>query len=107
MQKNRQSARLGGCVGSLCKSTPLFPFRGQTLYNASKAANKLFTEGLYTELSDLPVKVTVVFPGAIDTNIIKNSNVAMNITKAKGNLAFSPLSPAKAAQKNHPYHGTR
>ena len=41
------------------------PVPGQTIYGASKAAVKLFTEGLYSELLDTPVQVTVVFPGAM------------------------------------------
>ena len=52
------------------------PVPGQTLYGASKAATKLFTEGLYTELLDTNVHVTVVFPGAIATNISTNSGVS-------------------------------
>lgn len=52
-----------------------FPFPGQTLYGASKAAVKLLTEGLYSELLETNISVTVVFPGAIETNITKNSGV--------------------------------
>ena len=51
------------------------PFPGQTLYSASKAAVKILTEGLYGELKNSSVGVTVVMPGAIDTNISKNSGV--------------------------------
>jgi short-subunit dehydrogenase len=51
------------------------PVPGQTIYGASKAAVKLFTEGLYSELLDTNVGVTVVFPGAIGTNIAANSGV--------------------------------
>lgn len=54
-----------------------FPVPGQTLYGASKAAVKLLSEGLYSELTDTNVRVTVVFPGAIATNISKNSGVNM------------------------------
>lgn len=54
-----------------------FPVPGQTLYGASKAAAKLLTEGLYSETLDTPVRVTVVFPGAIATNITQNSGIAM------------------------------
>ena len=36
---------------------------------------KLFTEGLWSELADTNVKVTVVFPGAIQTNIATNSGL--------------------------------
>jgi short-subunit dehydrogenase len=76
-----------------------FPFQGQTLYGASKAAVKLFTEGLYVELKDTPVKVTVVFPGAIDTAITKNSDVDMDIDKAREETGFKPLPPEKAAEQ--------
>lgn len=51
------------------------PFPGQTLYGASKAAVKLLTEGLASELRDTNVGVTCVFPGAIATNIVENSGV--------------------------------
>jgi short-subunit dehydrogenase len=53
------------------------PVPGQTIYGASKAAVKLLTEGLHAELRDTAVKVTVIFPGAIATNITTNSGVAM------------------------------
>src|SRR3954469_1430721 len=53
-----------------------FPFPGQTLYGASKAAVKLFTEGLYAELLDTRVRVSVIMPGAVDTGISANSGVA-------------------------------
>lgn len=51
------------------------PVPGQTIYGASKAAVKLFTEGLNSELQGTNVKVTVVFPGAIETNIATNSGL--------------------------------
>jgi short-subunit dehydrogenase len=53
------------------------PVPGQTVYGASKAAVKLLTEGLHSELTETPVRVTVVFPGAIATEITKNSGVAV------------------------------
>jgi NAD(P)-dependent dehydrogenase (short-subunit alcohol dehydrogenase family) len=56
------------------------PVPGQSVYGASKAAIKLFTEGLRSELLDTNIGVTVVFPGAIATNIAANSGLAnMNI----------------------------
>lgn len=51
------------------------PVPGQSVYGASKAAVKLLTEGLYAELLDTPVHVSVVFPGATKTDITKNSAV--------------------------------
>ncbi|MFN8029859.1 MAG: SDR family oxidoreductase [Dermatophilaceae bacterium] len=53
------------------------PVPGQTIYGASKAAVKLFTEGLYAELRTTPVAVTVVFPGAVSTHITENSGVSI------------------------------
>ena len=50
------------------------PVPGQSIYGASKAAVKLMTEGLASELKGTNVKVTVVFPGAVNTNITKNSD---------------------------------
>lgn len=55
----------------------LVPFPGQSAYGASKASVKLFTEGLYAELRGTKVAVTVVFPGAVGTNITGNSGVQM------------------------------
>lgn len=51
------------------------PFPSQTIYGAAKAAVKIFTEGLYVELKDTNVKVTVIHPGAIATNITENSGL--------------------------------
>lgn len=53
------------------------PVPGQTIYGASKAAVKLMTEGLYAELLDTNVGVSVIFPGAIATEITSNSGVAI------------------------------
>lgn len=51
------------------------PVPGQTVYGASKAAVKLLTEGLHSELTETNVSVTVVFPGAIATDISKHSGL--------------------------------
>lgn len=53
------------------------PVPGQSVYGASKAAIKLFTEGLRSELMATNVGVTIVFPGAIATNIAVNSGMAI------------------------------
>jgi short-subunit dehydrogenase len=52
------------------------PVPGQTVYGASKAAVKLLTEGLHSEMRGTNVHVTVVFRGAVATNITENSGVA-------------------------------
>lgn len=74
-----------------------FPVPGQSLYGASKAAVKLMTEGLYAELIDSNVRVTVVFPGAIATNITQNSGVSIS-TAATGESSQSfPTTSAEDA----------
>ena len=75
------------------------PVPGQTVYGASKAAVKLLTEGLYAELLDTNVGVSVIFPGATKTDISKNSGVGapsgVDTEKAKD---FPMLSPEEAAK---------
>lgn len=63
-----------------------FPFPGQTIYGASKAALKIFTEGLYAELQKTNVGVMIVLPGAMNTNITTNSNVSVNTSKDESNF---------------------
>jgi NAD(P)-dependent dehydrogenase (short-subunit alcohol dehydrogenase family) len=72
-----------------------FPFPGQTLYGASKAAVRLLTEGLYAELLDTNVRVSVIFPGAVNTGISENSGIEMAAATDPGKMRI--LSPDKAA----------
>ncbi|MFM2030738.1 MAG: hypothetical protein RI927_358 [Actinomycetota bacterium] len=51
------------------------PVPGQTLYGSSKAALNMLTEGLRSELKDTNVSLTLVWPGAIGTQITQNSGV--------------------------------
>lgn len=73
-------------------------FPGQTIYGAAKAAIKILTEGLYVELKNTSVKVTVVHPGAIATNITANSGVESLKTNVGFIQDLLTLSPAKAAK---------
>jgi NAD(P)-dependent dehydrogenase (short-subunit alcohol dehydrogenase family) len=76
------------------------PVPGQSIYGASKAAVKLLTEGLYAELQGTNVGVSVIYPGAVSTNITVNSGVPMpdmspeEIEKASSRTT----TPADAAQ---------
>lgn len=76
------------------------PVPGQTIYGASKAAVKLMTEGLYAELLDTNVKVTLVYPGAIGTNITANSGVSIPGASQSSSeeQKIKPLAPSKAAE---------
>src|ERR1700744_1170459 len=74
------------------------PVPGQTIYGASKAAVKLLTEGLHAELTGTNVKVTVVFPGGVNTNILKNSGLEMPKPGEGKGKTRTILSAAEAAQ---------
>lgn len=72
------------------------PVPAQTIYGASKAAVKLFTEALYSELMDTPVHVTAVYPGAIATNIAANSGVVMQGVDASTSKIKTTSAPEAA-----------
>lgn len=75
------------------------PVPGQSVYGASKAAVKLMTEGLFAELLDTNVHVSVVFPGATKTDISKNSGVSApgGVSEAEAQK-FPMLTPEQAAE---------
>ncbi len=84
------------------------PVPGQSVYGASKAALKLLTEGLRSELMGTGVGVTIVFPGAIATNIAQNSGMevpagAAENSKMKAAAAdFAAREMIDAIEQNKP-----
>lgn len=74
------------------------PVPGQTIYGATKAAVKLLTEGLNSELKNTNVKVSVVFPGAIHTNIMGNSGLVTDDTPLTKTQVARLTTPSKAAE---------
>jgi len=74
------------------------PVPGQSAYGASKAAVKLLTEGLYSELLSTNVRVTLVYPGAINTNIAANSGIEVPGGSESVKSSIKPLAPEKAAR---------
>lgn len=75
------------------------PVPVQTIYGASKAAVKLLTEVLRAELKDTNVKVTLVFPGGVSTNIMINSGLDVADNKEISKEQFSRLLTPKEAAK--------
>lgn len=73
------------------------PVPGQAVYGASKAAVKVLTEALYAELLNTSVAVTVIFPGAIGTDIAANSGVALTDGSSDA-PAYKTTSPVDAAK---------
>lgn len=88
--------RAEGYIINISSMGGFFPFPCQSIYGASKAALKLFTEGLYAELLDTNVKVMVVMPGAVNTNITKNSN--LNVDTNSNKSSYKLLEPETAAK---------
>ena len=89
-----------GHITNISSMGGFIPFPGQSLYGASKAAVKLLTEGLHSELLDTNVRVTVVCPGAIGTNIAANSGVGHSPgpENTEQQRSIKPLEPSKAAE---------
>jgi short-subunit dehydrogenase len=90
------------------------PVPGQTMYGASKAALKLFTEGLRMELFGSNVGVGLVFPGAVATNISTNSKAvtekeaaAMADKAGSFKMTSSPDAAANIIEgfEKNSYHG--
>ena len=98
-------------VANVSSMGGFLPVPGQSIYGASKAAVKLMTEGLFAELQNTNVHVSIIFPGATDTNITQNSGVTIpNISdadiKKRSAIALSPKRAAKimidGIEKNKP-----
>lgn len=84
-----------GYIANVSSMGGFFPFPGQSLYGASKAGVKLLTEGLYAELLDTTVHVSVIMPGAVNTGITENSGVAAPATP--GDASRMPMTTAPRA----------
>lgn len=73
------------------------PVPGQSIYGATKAAVKLLTEALHAECKGTPVRVTVVIPGGMATNMPANSGVSIAIDPAKAAELSKNLTTAESA----------
>ena len=74
------------------------PVPGQAVYGASKAAVKLLTEALYAEMLGTNVQVSVVFPGAIGTDIAANSGVSLAGDASADTAEYKTTSPVEAGR---------
>ena len=63
----RISMKKRGYILIMSSSTAWMPYPTIATYSATKAYLKSFAQALYYELRDQGVKVTAVFPGAVDT----------------------------------------
>lgn len=88
-----------GHIVNISSMGGFLPVPGQTIYGASKAAVKLLTEGLHSECAGTNVRVTVVFPGAVATNITTNSGVTIPTTGADAEKMARRITPADKAAR--------
>ncbi|WP_461480137.1 SDR family NAD(P)-dependent oxidoreductase [Mycobacterium sp. HUMS_1102779] len=75
------------------------PVPGQAIYGASKASVKMLAEGLNSELRDTNVRVSVVFPGAVKTDIAVNSGAMTPEENEATAKSMRMLPPPVAAAK--------
>ncbi|GKU26659.1 SDR family NAD(P)-dependent oxidoreductase [Clostridium folliculivorans] len=95
---NHLLTRPEGHIVNIASMGGFLPVPGQSSYGSSKAAVKLMTEGLYSELLDTNVHVTLVFPGAMATDIKKNSKLTdKGVTEEEKNSKML-LKPDTAAE---------
>lgn len=73
------------------------PVPGQSIYGASKAAVKVMTESLHSELAETNIHVTVIFPGGVATDIKINSDIKGSKPASEDARAKKMLSPEQAA----------
>ncbi|RAL25138.1 short-chain dehydrogenase [Lujinxingia litoralis] len=83
-------------VANVASMGAFLPVPGQAVYGASKAAVKLLSEGLYAELIETGVRVSVVMPGAVATHISEHSGVEME--RDEEEASYQALAADKAAE---------
>jgi short-subunit dehydrogenase len=85
-----------GYIANVASMGGFLPVPGQTIYGASKAAVKLYTEGLHSELRSTNVGVSIIFPGATATNIAANSGVMVEGQQDNAEMKYK-TTPANVA----------
>lgn len=86
-------------IANVASMGAFLPVPGQTIYGASKAAVKLMTEGLYAELLDTDVGVTLVLQGSTKTDITAHSGVATpGGARSAEESRFPMIEPDEAAK---------
>jgi short-subunit dehydrogenase len=91
-------ARPEGHIVNTSSMGGFIPVPGQTIYGASKAAVKLLTEALHAECRGTRVRITVVIPGGMATNMPANSGVTVAIDPAKAaEMSKNLTTPEQAA----------
>lgn len=99
-----RAARAAGAEAHIVNVSSMFGLIGlptQSSYCATKFAVRGFSEALWAELRDAGIGVTVVHPGGVRTNIVRDSRTADPAAKAQMIERFEKLavSPDDAARR--------
>jgi short-subunit dehydrogenase len=88
-------------IVTMCSSFGLLGFAGKTGYSASKFALRGFSEALRMELAATSVGVTVVYPGPVQTNIVRDGRVVSEAQRqAEAEFLASRAIPAEQVAVN-------
>ncbi|MCB9759767.1 MAG: SDR family oxidoreductase [Alphaproteobacteria bacterium] len=77
----------GAHIVNTCSAFAWLGFPGKTAYSASKAAVRAFSEALRAELAPRGVGVTLLFPGPVDTAILRQGR-ATDPAQREAEVAF-------------------
>lgn len=92
-------------ITSSVNGTRIFSNTGATAYSSSKAGQVAFTKMVALELAKHKIRVNVICPGAIETNISQSTDKSQSLEKAKepveypeGNIPLTDGQPGTAEQ---------
>jgi len=74
-------------IVNVCSSFAWLGFAGKSAYSSSKAALKAFSESLRAELSTTHIGVSLLFPGPVDTSILRTGK-AVSEAQREGEIKF-------------------
>lgn len=80
-------ARPEAHIVQVCSSFAWLGFPEKSAYAATKAAVRAFSESLRSELAETSVGVTLLFPGPVDTNLVRRGRAA-NEAQREREVAF-------------------
>jgi NAD(P)-dependent dehydrogenase (short-subunit alcohol dehydrogenase family) len=86
---------------NVCSSFAWLGFPGKSAYASSKAAVRAFSESLRVELADTKVGVTLLFPGPVDTNLVRRGRATDTQQREREAefLAARAVSPERVAKR--------
>jgi NAD(P)-dependent dehydrogenase (short-subunit alcohol dehydrogenase family) len=104
--------RQGGSivVTSSVNGTRIFSNTGATAYACSKAGQVAFTKMMAVELARHKIRINVICPGAVETNINENTErvnleeIEIPVEYPEGNIPLTGKKPASAFQVAHLVH---